>query len=39
VRQLYLCAPAEPKSILGELDRAEQSIRAARKAIEERDLC
>ena len=35
VRQLYLCAPPEPSSILTEIDRAGQALNAARKLIEE----
>jgi transcriptional regulator with XRE-family HTH domain len=36
VRQLYLCAPAEPKSILSEIEAARQALNAAERKIQER---
>jgi DNA-binding XRE family transcriptional regulator len=38
VRQLYLCAPAEPKSILSEIDAARQALNAAERKIMERGI-
>lgn len=38
VRQLYLCAPAEPKTLIHRIDRAQEELAVIRKEIADRGL-